>query len=243
MKAPEHFSPPPENGTRSINYSMLPPDKLPNWLLEKKSPEKIQNFSMRPPGSQERVPSPTPEERIPEPDVVSYPAPAPPASAEQPTVQLETPTAPELTAPDAPSVDVEIQPEPAEIVLDRNDTPAAIEQETPQAPVVNTAIAEETIPDREPLDSAIHHPVAPEQPMPVPSEALVFPAETPAVQEWRQPPAAPVAPQRPPAHKSRPAAYSLGDWIHNNSTTAMIIVVAIIAFVVLIVALLEFAVI
>jgi hypothetical protein len=48
---------------------------------------------------------------------------------------------------------------------------------------------------------------------------------------------------RPSAHRSRPAAYSLGDWIHNNSTTAMIIVAAIIAFVVLIVALLEFAVI
>jgi hypothetical protein len=76
--------------------------------------------------------------------------------------------------------------------------------------------------------------------MPVPSEPLVFPAETPAAQKRQQPP---VAPQRPPAHRSRPAAYSLGDWIHNNSTTAMIIVAAIIAFVVLIVALLEFAVI
>jgi hypothetical protein len=40
-----------------------------------------------------------------------------------------------------------------------------------------------------------------------------------------------------------PRTEALGDWIHNNSTTAMIIVAAIIAFVVLIVALLEFAVI
>ncbi len=237
MKAPEHFSPPPENGTRSINYSMLPPGKLPKWLLEKKAPEKIHNFSMRPPGGQERVPSPPPEERIPAPAVVSYPTPVPPA--EQPTVSLETPAAPELTAPDSPSFDVEIQPEPAEIALDRNDTPGAVEEETPQAPIFDTAIAEETISDFEPLDSAIHHSVEPEQPMPVPTEPLDFPAETLAAQERQQPPVVPVAPQRPPAHRSRPASYSLGDWIYNNSTTAMIIVAAIIAFVVLIVALLE----
>lgn len=241
MKAPEQFSPPPENGTRSINYSMLPPDKLPNWLLEKKAPEKIYNFSMRPPGSQEQAPSPTPEERRPEPVAVSYPPPAPTPPAEQLPAPPEAPAAPELTAPAPPSFDVEIQPEPVGITSDRNDIPEAIEQETPQAPVFDTVTAEETVPALNPLDLALHQSLEPEQPQP--AELLVFPTETPSVQEQQQPPVVPMAPQRYPAHRSRPASNSLSDWIYNNSITAMIIVIAIIAFMVLIAALMEFGVI
>jgi hypothetical protein len=52
MKAPEQTYAPQERGIQQKNHSMLPPDKLPNSLLEKPSPTNVYNFSMQASGNQ-----------------------------------------------------------------------------------------------------------------------------------------------------------------------------------------------
>lgn len=197
MKAPEKYSSSPENGVRSINYSMLPPGKLPKWLLEKKAPEKIYNFSMRPPGSSERLPAPILEEPNNEPVAIFFPPLAPLPPTTQPMASLDE--------------------------------------------VFNTVELEDSALAPEPLvSSAIHHALEPESPVPASQEPIILPVESPATQDWQQPPAIPAAPhQQQPAQVSRPEGFSLGDWIYKNSTTAIVIVVVAIALEVLIVVLME----
>lgn len=57
MKSPEKTQNTPESKAQhnNINYSMLPPQKLPNWLLDKNTPAKVYNFSMHAPSTQPQV--------------------------------------------------------------------------------------------------------------------------------------------------------------------------------------------
>lgn len=57
MKSPEKTQNTPESKAQhnNINYSMLPPQKLPNWLLDKNTPAKVYNFSMHAPSTRPQV--------------------------------------------------------------------------------------------------------------------------------------------------------------------------------------------
>ncbi len=238
MKAPEQTHQAPERGTQYINYSMLPPDKLPNWLLEKQQPPKIYNYSMDAPGTQplaiekfqERelpshevfvqpphiptiAPEPIAVENVPAPESIPDTGLAAPASV---TIEVETP----LSIDETPLVDENALPSREVPVQPASTPPAASEPIAAE----NVPAAPEPIPDRV-LAALASAPVAVEAP---PPPAQAFPAE----------PFPPAGQPEYPFNTTQPPSKSFTDWILNNSNTSMIIVVGIILFAIVLIVLL-----
>lgn len=228
MKAPDQHQIPTAPQAQSINYSMLPPEKLPSWLLDKNTPPRIQNFSMRPPDATRQMPEPMQERQAPPPEAWT----PPPTPVEPKVIETAPKNEPEKLPEIVASTPVEVQvqdivPELSvrEAEAEASNTPVQPEPaaalETPPVPVEEVP---PTIPDRPAIQTAIQIPLPP--PMEAPTPAFQ-PASAPG-QSYNAPP---------------PNSKSFGDWILNNSNTAMIIVVGIIIFAIVLIVLLSIGVI
>lgn len=242
MKAPEHTYQTPQNGAQHVNYSMLPPDRLPSWLLEKNKPEPVYNFSMRPPGNQPPV-APNFREM-------------PPVS---PSVPMERTMAAPVLEPDvfeplkpiveiAPETTVEppqVSSAPAESQY--SDLKPFVHLANTYNPVEDsTAIPDNVLPVTDNREMDIEAISAPVENVPATETSQVYetpstlsanyekvpaPPEAPAVSYV--PPSAPIEPPRQPI-PAMPQQYPS----NNNSNLTMILVIGVIVFVVVLVILL-----
>jgi len=228
MKAPDQNQAPPAPHARRINYSMLPPEKLPSWLLEKNTPPKIHNFSMRPPDATVQMPELVQARQAPSPEVLAPPpAPVEPKTTEQ-VLMAEPENVPEVVAiaPAEDQVhDIFLEPSINVSGAERLNSPEHQEPVVvPERPTVSVAEAPTAI-----LDSPTIQPEVQVAPPPR------IEAPNPAV----QPTQAPGYPYNAPA----PASKSFGDLILDNSNTTIIIVSGIIVFAIVLIVLLSIGVI
>lgn len=95
MKAPDQTYQSPANPVKNINYSMLPPDKLPDWLLQKEAAVKINNYSMQAPDAPPQQIYPLQEKEQVLPEMVIQPV-SPPAPPIAPSAPVRSPEAPKI---------------------------------------------------------------------------------------------------------------------------------------------------
>ncbi|MBN8678566.1 MAG: hypothetical protein J0M29_10095 [Chitinophagales bacterium] len=210
MKAPDQNHSSATLQELSSNYSMLPPEKLPKWLVEKNAPPKILNFSMRPPEAvTPMVQRSSPVQETWTPSPLSFE----PAIIESDPM-VEPDKIPEATAIVVESeMAQEILPEP---VVEKDDSKDLNPPEHSEVMAVLNAppLVEETtpaMPDRPTLQPALE-----ESPPPL------MDSHNPVLK-----------------HVPPPVSNSFGDWVMNNSNTSIIIVAGIIIFAIVLIILLS----
>ncbi len=245
MKAPEHTYQPPASGAQPTNFSMLPPDKLPNWLLEKNMPVRGYNYSMSAPGMQPQVIQTVPLIAVR--GVPVQPPPTPPAAV-KPTA-MDKPPVPDQASDTRDQVSTATESnfqEGKEVFLTSVPTPEmsvpGIVDSMP-APNENVSVENNYQPagreeEPRPFESsppgdnhANTNANKPETEMYVPeykNEPVIH----------RQTPVTPVVPPAYTSQTTPPDSPSFANWIFSNSQTSMMIVVGIIAFAIILIILL-----
>ena len=222
---------------RINNHSMLPPGKLPAWLLGEKTPVNIYNYSMRPSNTPAQMPfGPVREETPAKPGFAINPSPEQPAvepaalEGEQPAwVKKLVADAIASIPKSAPQVsnDIPLSPE-----INAGDEPTKAEAVDPSPEVAEDALMK-VEPEKEEAIAPVHVPETETySPEPLTLTApLEAPAPEPPILASAEPPlAAQAPPQREYAPNTgpQPSAPTFADWVLNHSRAALIILVAII---------------
>lgn len=208
---------------------MLPPEKLPSWLLEKKTPVKVSNYSMQP------LDKHTPLTNV-------YQSTIPTASQQAIIEPLAVPAVDEPTVKEAEQMNLGNHPEVKTITVNDDDNDqiandAVTSMTDSQKAHVPDVMDDNFDPDADSVKEAVDELDAPEyETEPVPNwQAPAPPVIEPYISISTAPPASfEVEPTRTPVqqnyspHSTRPTSTGFADWVLNNSRISLAILAGII---------------